>query len=343
MSTNTKTIVVDLYGADDAPGVMLDGARDALKKDKTVHVTLVGDADTINGYFAAQKGADMSRVAVVHAPGQVTNEDVPTQVVRTKPDSSLVTCLNLLRSDENAAALVSCGSTGAVLMGGTLVVGRLPGVKRPALAPVMPTVDRKQVILVDCGANVDCRPAFLLQFAVLGVSYMKAMCGIENPRVGLLSNGTEDKKGNEQTHAAFALLKGSGLNFVGNMEARDLNSGRYDVVVADGFAGNIALKSLEGAIGMYTRVLKEEINAAGIAKLGALLLKKTFARLKSRMDYTEMGGAAFLGCNKVIIKSHGSSKASTICASILKAKAMVDAGATEKMQQELALYGNQAD
>ncbi|MDR3318944.1 MAG: phosphate acyltransferase PlsX [Clostridiales bacterium] len=328
-------IVVDIYGGDNAPDAVLQGCRDALVKDKTLRLILTGKEREILSYLK-QNAVDMSRVEVVDAPDVVTNDDVPTQVIRSKPDSSLITALRIMKENPEAAGFVTAGSTGAALTGAALLIGRIKGIQRPALAPVMPTVNRKHAILVDCGANMDCKPEYLHQFAVLGSSYMKAVFNIERPRVALMSVGTEDKKGNELTHAAFKLIKASSLNFVGNMEARDMLSGDYDVIVCDGFIGNVAIKSMEGAIGMTVSILKEEIKARGASKFGYLFMKPTFAALKNRLDYSALGGAAFLGCEKVVIKSHGSSKADSITASIFKAKMMAEAKIVDLVRDELA-------
>jgi glycerol-3-phosphate acyltransferase PlsX len=235
--------------------------------------------------------------------------------------------MDIVASDENVGGLVSAGSTGAVLVGAFMKIGRIKGISRPALAPILPTVKGDQkVILCDCGANIDCKAVNLHHFAIMGNAFAKAMLGVENPRIGLISNGAEEHKGTELNQEVFALLKeDENLNFAGNCEARDLLSGEYDVVVSDGFNGNIALKSTEGAAGAVFTLLKEGITNGGLrAKLGYLLLKPVFRALKKKVDYNQYGGAVFLGCNKVVVKSHGSSKAKAITASILMAKRLAE-------------------
>jgi glycerol-3-phosphate acyltransferase PlsX len=275
--------------------------------------------------------ADISeaRYEIVHAPDVITNDESPTEAIRKKPDSSLVKALEYLRNESEAGALVSCGSTGAVLAGGLLKVGRIKGILRPALAPVLPALNGGDTLLIDCGANVDCKPAYLAHFALMGSAYMRAMFGVENPRVALLSVGTEDKKGNELTRAAFGILKTLPINFVGNMESRDLLSGGYDVVVTDGFAGNVALKSMEGALKGVLQVLKGAIASGLKTKIGGALLSKRLKKDMARLDYTKAGGAPFLGIEKVIIKGHGSSRAYTVYTAILQAQRAIETRVTE--------------
>ena len=235
-------VVVDIYGGDNAPKEIVKGCVQALKENRGFDLVLVGKANEIADLLKEQT-VEMSRVEIVDAPDVITNDDVPTTAIRTKKESSLVVALDRVKNDEECIGMVSAGSTGAVLTGSFLKIGRIKGISRPALAPLLPTVDGGNVLLIDCGANVDCKPAMLAQFALMGNAYAKAILNKENPRVALMSNGTEDKKGNELTKEAFGLIKELPVNFVGNMEARDLLSGDFDVVVCDGFWGNVALKS----------------------------------------------------------------------------------------------------
>ena len=319
-------IVVDAMGGDHAPVEVVKGVVDALKEDKNLQVVLVGDLDKIDTKLLDEANAG-DRLSLVDAKDVITNDDVPTVAIKQKKESSLVKAMEIVASDENAGGLVSAGSTGAVLVGAFMKIGRIKGISRPALAPILPTVKGDQkVILCDCGANIDCKAVNLHHFAIMGRAFAKSMLGVENPRIGLLSNGAEDHKGTELNQEVFALLKeDENLNFVGNCEARDLLSGEYDVVVSDGFNGNIALKSTEGAVGTIFSLLKSGIEKGGLrAKLGYLLLKPVFRGLKKKADYNQQGGAAFLGCNKVVVKSHGSSKAKAISASILMAKRLAE-------------------
>ena len=319
-------IVVDAMGGDYAPEEVVKGALDALKDDKSLEIVLVGDLDKIDTKLFEEEGLKY-RATLVNAKDIITNDDIPTVAIKQKKESSLVKAMDIVAGDENVGGLVSAGSTGAVLVGAFMKIGRIKGISRPALAPILPTVKGDQkVILCDCGANIDCKAVNLHHFAIRGNAFAKAMLGVENPRIGLISNGAEEHKGTELNQEVFALLKeDENLNFAGNCEARDLLSGEYDVVVSDGFNGNIALKSTEGAAGAVFTLLKEGITNGGLrAKLGYLLLKPVFRALKKKVDYNQYGGAVFLGCNKVVVKSHGSSKAKAITASILMAKRLAE-------------------
>ncbi len=311
-------VIVDIFGGDYAPIEIVKGCVDALSIDKSVNLILSGDKTKVEAELG-KYSVDRSRIEIIDAPEVITNDESPTSAIRAKRNSSLVMALDRLKTDPDAAGLVSAGSTGAVLTGAVLKLGRMEGVSRPALAPVLPTINKdKKVILIDCGANTDCKPEFLAQFALMGSAYMNKVFGIENPKVALLSNGAEDKKGNELTKAAFPLLKELPINFVGNLEARYVMSGEVDVVVSDGFDGNICLKSLEGTSTLIFDVLKQEIMAGAMSKIGYLFMKKAFKNLRNRLDYSKGGGALFLGCNKVVVKAHGTSKAITIANSIMQ-------------------------
>ena len=326
-------IIVDALGGDYAPKEAVLGALDALELKKSLHVVLVGDQGLIRNELAG-KTYDVARLEIVHAPEVISNDEVPTTAVKTKKESSVVKGLELLASDPDALGFVSAGSTGAVLVAAYMKLGRIKGVSRPALAPALPTLKGKPVILCDCGANVDCKPINLLHFAVMASAFSCAVTGTVKPIVGLLSNGAEDKKGNELNREAFELLKNSPyIEFKGNCEARDMLSGDFDVVVADGFNGNIALKSAEGTAGAIFSILMDGIKRGGLkAKLGALLLKPVLKDIKTRMDYNSQGGACFLGVNKVVVKAHGASKRKSICASILQARKLAKSGVVEKIR-----------
>lgn len=326
-------IIVDALGGDYAPKEAVLGALDALELKKSLHVVLVGDQGLIRNELAG-KTYDVARLEIVHAPEVISNDEVPTTAVKTKKESSIVKGLELLASDPDALGFVSAGSTGAVLVAAYMKLGRIKGVSRPALAPALPTLKGKPVILCDCGANVDCKPVNLLHFAVMASAFSCAVTDTVKPVVGLLSNGAEDKKGNELNREAFELLKNSPyIEFKGNCEARDMLSGDFDVVVADGFNGNIALKSAEGTAGAIFSILMDGIKRGGLkAKLGALLLKPVLKDVKTRMDYNSQGGACFLGVNKVVVKAHGASKRKSICASILQARKLAKSGVVEKIR-----------
>lgn len=328
-------IAVDIYGADNSPGALVEGCVRALKSTEGLELILTGNEAEIAQELKKYK-YDSSRVEIVNAAEIVTNEESPTMAIRQKKDSSLVKALEILKAREDVVGMVSSGSTGAVLTGAIFKVGRIEGVGRPALAPVLPTVKGTDVCLIDCGANVDCRPEYLVQFALMGISYMRAVYGIENPRVGLVSVGVEDKKGNELTKEVFKTLKALPINFVGNMEARYALSGDYDVLVADGFVGNVLLKTAEGTAGMVMKLLKEAIMGSFSAKIGALFMKKVFKKLKVDMDYNAKGGAPFLGIEKVIVKGHGSSNAVAVEAAVKQAVKMAEGRLTDRIREELA-------
>lgn len=313
-------IAVDAFGGDNAPGAIIEGCTMALSAHDDFELILTGDEEKIRAELA-KYSYDESRVRIVHAPDVIGCDEQPTVAVKRKKESSLVKALKLV-ADKEADCFVSAGSTGAVLAGATLIVRRLKGVKRPALAPILPTRNGC-VLLIDCGANVDSKPEYLQQFAIMGTAYMKGVIGVENPRVGLLNNGAEAEKGNELTKATYPLLEQTPVNFVGNCEAREIVSGDYDILVCDGFAGNIVLKFMEGLAGTLMGMLKDEIYGDPRSKLGGLLAKPAFRRFKKKMDYTEYGGAPLLGIDGGIIKAHGSSNAKAIASTLNQARAFV--------------------
>lgn len=333
-------VIVDAFGGDYSPEETVLGAIDALNAKSSLTVVLTGDENRIADVLKGQS-YDASRLTVVHAPDVVTNNDVPTDAVRTKKESSLVKGLELLATDDDAQAFVSTGATGAVLVGAYMKVGRIKGISRPALAPSLPTVKGKPVILCDCGANVDCKPLNLLHFAIMASAFSSAVTDTVKPVVGLLSNGAEAKKGNELNKEAYALLSECPhIDFRGNCEARDLLSGDFDVVVSDGFNGNIALKSAEGTAGAIFSVLMDGIKKGGLrAKLGALMLKPVLKGVKNKMDYNSQGGACFLGLNKVVVKAHGAAKRKSVCAAILQARKLAKSGVVEKIRAYVRAVG----
>ena len=322
-------IAVDIFGGDNSPSALIDGCVDAAKLYDDVEFIFTGDERVITDYMS-EKGYGSSRISIIDAPETITCGEQPTVAIKRKKNSSLVKALELVASKE-ADAFVSAGSTGAVLAGATLIVRRIKGVKRPALAPVMPTV-KGPVLLIDCGANVDCKPNYLQQFAVMGSAYMKKVCGIDAPRVGLINNGAEAEKGNELTKSAYKLLENTDINFVGNCEARYTMTGDYDVLVCDGFVGNAVLKCTEGVARSVMSIMKQELMASPITKFGALISKSGFKRVKKRMDYTEYGGAPLLGINGCIIKAHGSSNAKAITSAIGQARSYCIGDVTAAIQ-----------
>lgn len=327
-------LVIDAYGGDNSPSAVIEGVCRALREWSDFDVILTGDEEGIRKELAARPTADMSRISMIHAPEVITCDEQPTVAVKRKKNSSLVAAMNVMAAHE-ADCLISAGSTGAVLTGATLIVRRIPGVKRPALAPVMPTAG-KPFLLLDCGANSDCKPEYLQQFAVMGSAYMEGVMGISSPVVGLVNNGEEEAKGSELAKAAHALLKETPVNFTGNCEAREIFSGNYDVLVTDGFTGNVILKEAEGLAFTLFRMLKRELRSSFKTKLGALMAKPAFKRVKATMDYTEYGGAPLLGINGGIIKAHGSSDAKAFVSAIRQARQYVLGDVTNKIAQGIA-------
>ncbi len=312
-------IVVDAMGGDNAPAEIVKGAVLALKERKDFTLILTGDENLVRGELE-KYDYDTSRVEIVHCTEVITNDDVPTHAVRSKRDSSLVVGLKLLKEHADVGGFVSAGSTGAVLTGGIMYVGRIKGVLRPALCPGIPNVRGTRTLLCDCGANAECKPAYLAQFGVMASAYAKAAFGVQAPRVGLLTNGTEEHKGDTLHQEAHQLLKETkGIDFVGNIEGRDIMYGDVDVAVSDGFSGNIALKAIEGCGKTVAEVLSREFRASFGSKLSYLCAKKQISKLKDMLDYSKMGGSVFLGLKKVVIKSHGSSKAKSITPSVVQA------------------------
>ncbi len=303
-------VYIDVMGGDD-PSRIIEGGLLAAKDHPETRVVFVGDEALIRR-TVSDANAESFGTETVGATDAITNDDAPAMAIRTKKDSSLVRAFNMLKEDGDSLGLVSAGSTGAVLTGATLMIGRMDGIYRPTLLSQLPTSDGGSVCITDSGANMDSKPEWLYQFAVMGSAYMSAVTGKERPSVALLNVGTEDHKGNELTHGTFPLLAASKLNFVGNMEARDTLTGKYDVIVCDGYNGNVLLKSSEGAVRMVMKLLKQTIMSSTSAKIGYLFMKKAFGKLRAAMDYNNYGGGPFLGVKKPVIKAHGSSNAQAI-------------------------------
>ena len=317
-------IIIDAMGGDNAPEEIVKGAVRA-KRELGVDVTLVGIEERVRECLAAEGCNDID---VVNATEVVTMEDDPSTAIRRKKDSSMAVALNLLR-DGAGDAVVSAGSTGALLTGATLTVKRIRGIRRAALAPVLPAGEHG-VMLIDCGANVECTAEYLLQFAFMGSFYARKLMGCEAPRVGLLNVGTEDTKGGELQHQAFALLKKAGeegrINFIGNVEGTDVFTGKAEVVVTDGFTGNVLLKTTEGVIKFMMGALKGVFYKSTVNKLAAAVLKSDLKEMKKSMDVNEVGGTALIGISKPVIKAHGSSNAASLFAAVRQAVAFVDSG-----------------
>lgn len=310
-------IIVDGMGGDNAPEINVEGTVNALRKDKELYVILTGKKDVLEECLKKYK-YDATRLEIVDCPDVIGMNDSPTEAVRRK-DSSLMAGYWMLKKREDICGLVSAGSSGAIIAGGQIILGRIKGVKRPALCPAIPNVNGF-TLLCDCGANSECKPAMLCQFAVLASAYAKARFGVEAAKVGLLSNGTEEHKGDPMHQETYKYLSQiDEINFVGNVEGRDINYGDVDVVVADGFSGNVALKSLEGCAKMILAVMKKQFTSSPMSLIGSAFLMGGIKRMKKQLDFDRFGGALLLGLKKVVVKSHGSSKAITIERSIQNA------------------------
>ena len=311
-------IVIDAMGGDFAPQQQVLGAVDALNKDKDLYLILCGDETQIKAVLADCK-YDESRIEIVHTTEVIGMEEVPTKAVKTKKDSSTVVAFRMLKEGK-ADGLVSSGSTGAVLTAGVLVLGRLKGVSRPALCPIVPNHTGGGTFLCDCGANLECKPINLVHFGLMASAYAQTVYGIEKPRVGLLNNGTEDHKGLALHQETNEILKKIDcIHYVGNREGRDLMYGDVDVMVADGFTGNIAMKSAEGCGKAVSTIMKKEFKRNPLTMLCALISGGVIKKIKKGMDYEGVGGAMFLGLTKAVVKGHGNSKARSFSVCISQA------------------------
>ena len=328
-------IYLDAMGGDNAPLAPVEGAKEALGMYPELHIELAGPIDTVqktvDEVFGEADAKLRSRLTLTDCPEIITNNEAPVMAVRKKKQSAIVDGMLKLR-DGAVDAFVSAGSTGAVLSGGMFRLGRLKGIDRPALAPLLPN-GRDFFLLIDCGANVDCRPEYLHQFAMMGSAYMESMRGIKNPRVGLVNNGAEAEKGCALTKEAYELLDADKrLNFVGNVEARDITADVADIIVCDGFVGNVILKFMEGVAGTLMDIIKKEIYGDFRSKIGGLLAKPAFRRVKKKMDYNEVGGAPLLGVRGNVVKAHGSCKGHAMACAIRQAVQMVEGDVVGKIE-----------
>lgn len=326
-------IALDAMGSDNCPVPDVEGAVLAARQYGDL-IYLVGEEPLIQRELAKYDVSGL-KLEVVHAPQTITMTDKPGEVGKSKPQSSMHLGMNLIR-DGKADAFVTAGNTGAALAIATLfTLKRIPGVKRPALTALI-RVGGQSIIALDVGANADSRPDWLVQFAIMGSLYAKATLGLQNARVALLSNGEEEEKGNEVIREAHEMLKSSVVNFVGNIEPKDMLSGNVDVIVADGFVGNIMLKSLEGATSLMVRLIREELMRTPLTKVGAALARPAFRRVQKQIDPSEVGGAPLLGVNGVVIIGHGRSNAFAIKNAIGQARKAVDGNLIESIREGLA-------
>ena len=308
-------IIIDAMGGDNAPSEVVKGSVEALSLNLKLEVILVGMQDKIEAELSKYT-YDKSRVAVKNATEIIEADDSPVRSLRSKPDSSLVVAFDLLK-EKIGDVLISAGNTGALVAGSTLLLGKIEGVDRPALSIVVPN-KRSFSLLLDAGANPTCRPENYLDFGIMGHHYMRQVCGVENPRVYLLNVGTEENKGNETVKAAYTLLKNADINFQGNIEGRSLPYDVADVVVTDGFTGNVSIKVLEGTAMFMAGMVKEMVTSSLLTKLSGLIMKEDLTKMKRKLDYAEYGGAPLLGVKGKVIKCHGSSNAKAFRNAIIK-------------------------
>ncbi|MDE6585731.1 MAG: phosphate acyltransferase PlsX [Clostridia bacterium] len=327
-------ILVDAMGGDNAPAATVEGCVQALKNDKELYLVLTGRQNDIEAELVKYK-YDKSRIEIVDCPDVIDMNDIPTEAIKRK-QSSLIAGFWKLKKEDDLCALVTAGSTGATIVGCQLILGRIRGIKRPALCPAIPNSRGSVTLLCDCGANAECKPVMLCQFALLASAYAEVGFGIKNPKVGLLSNGTEEHKGDPLHQETYKYLsKMQGIDFYGNIEGRDIMLSPCDVAVADGFSGNIALKSMEGCGKLVLGVMKKEFSATLSSKIGYLFMRKAIKNMRGQLDFEKFGGALLLGLKKVVVKSHGSSKASTIAASIANAASIYRKGLVPAVEKKL--------
>ena len=334
MSEITK-VALDAMGGDNAPQAVVQGAVDVALKREDIKIFLVGQEDVVNAEL--QKYTyPKERIEVVHASEVIETAEPPVMAIRKKKDSSIVVALNMVKRGE-AYAFVSAGSSGAVLVGGQLLVGRIKGVERPPLAPLMPT-EKGVSLLIDCGANVDARPSHLVQFAKMGSIYMKNVMGIDNPRVAIVNIGAEEEKGNALVKETFPLLKEcEDINFIGSIEAREIPHGGADVIVCEAFVGNVILKLFEGVGAVLLSEVKKGLMTSLRSKIGALLIKPALKETMKSFDASEYGGAPLLGLNGLVVKTHGSSTAKEIANSIVQCVTFKEQDISGKIKESIQM------
>ena len=332
---NFTCVAVDAMGGDNAPVEIVKGACDALNESKSIKVVLVGKEDVIRSELQ-KYSYDAERMEIVDATEVIETAEPPVLAIHKKKDSSIVKALHLVKEGK-CDAFVSAGSSGAVLVGGQLIVGRIRGIERPPLAPLIPT-DKGAALLIDCGANVDARPSHLVQFAKMGSIYMENVVGIKNPRVAIVNIGAEEEKGNALVKETFPLLKNCPeINFIGSIEARDIPAGHADVIVCEAFVGNVILKLYEGVGGTLLKRIKKTMMSSLKTKIGALLIKDALKTTLKDFDLSQYGGAPLLGCNGLVVKTHGSSKANEIKNSILQCVSFKEQKINEKIKDNVVL------
>ncbi|MFC4404615.1 phosphate acyltransferase PlsX [Gracilibacillus xinjiangensis] len=331
-------IAIDAMGGDHAPKEIVLGSLKAVETFEGLEITLVGDETKIREFLPGENNS----IRILHTEEKITSEDEPVKAVRRKKKASLVLMANEVK-EEKADACISAGNTGALMSAGLFVIGRIKGIERPALSPTLPTTNGNGFLLLDVGANVDAKPQHLMQYGIMGSIYMEKVRHITKPRVGLLNVGTENGKGNDLTKKAFELLENAPINFIGNVEARDLLEGVADIVVTDGFSGNIALKTIEGTALTLFSMLKEKFMSNTKTKIAAVLAKNELRGLKDELDYSEYGGAALFGLRAPVIKAHGSSNSQAIFSAIQQTIKIVENNVVSKIEEEVKHLPNQGE
>ena len=331
MSNNLR-IALDAMGGDNAPFEIVKGAVEAIKDNDNIIVVLIGDEDLISEELSKYQ-YDNSKIEIVHASEVIDNCESPVTAIRKKKDSSMVKGFKLLK-EKNVDSFISAGSTGALLAGGTLLLRRIKGIERPALAPLIPTINGVS-LLIDAGANVDAKPSYLVQYAMMGHVYTKNILGIDNPQIGLINIGEEVTKGNNLVKETYPLLKEGNFNFIGNVEAREIISGKADVLVCDGFVGNVILKHTEGFGKTILQMLKEALTSNTKSKIGALLIKDSLKKTLKKFDYNQYGGAPLLGSEGLVVKAHGNADSNIIKNTIVQCIKFSEQNIIEKIKQNL--------
>ncbi len=326
-------VAVDAMGGDHAPGEIVRGAVDAVLTRTDIEVILVGMEDRVKEELSKYT-YPQEQIRVVHASEVIATEEPPVMAIRKKKDSSIVVAMNLVKRKE-ADAFVSAGSSGAILVGGQLIIGRIKGIERPPLAPLIPT-EKGVSLLIDCGANVDARSSHLVQFAKMGSIYMENVVKVKDPKVAIVNIGAEEEKGNALVKETFPLLKGCpDIHFIGSIEARDIPSGYADVIVCEAFVGNVILKLYEGMGSTFKRMLKKGLMSTAMSKIGAVLVKPSVTQTLKAFDVSEYGGAPLLGLNGLVVKTHGSAKANEVKNSVIQCVAFKEQQINEKIKQNI--------
>ncbi|AUG57704.1 Phosphate acyltransferase [Acetivibrio saccincola] len=333
LGVKVLVILVDAMGGDSAPESVVNGCIDAVNEADGFEVLLLGDKNKITEILN-KRNFKSDRIKIHETTEVITVEDIPTKAIKTKKDSSMVVGFKMLK-EKKGDIFVSCGNSGALMAGALLILGRIKGVDRPSLAAIIPTKTGKGLI-IDAGLNTVCKPINYYQFGIMGSIYIKAMLGLEKPRVGLVNIGSEEGKGNEVLKQAHTLLSNSKLNFVGNVEGNDVMMGEVDVIVCDGFTGNVLLKFLEGTASFFMHSLRNIFNTNFKTKLSGLMIKKQFMEYRSKLNPEEHGGAPILGVNGLVFKSHGNSNAKTVKNVVIKASKFASDNVIESIKNEFS-------